>query len=230
MKPDFAASAPTAAMGPLPEWLVPVAHGLEGVTAETLSPRVPAPPSSARPSAVLMLFGEGERGPDLLITERAHTLRSHPGQLSFPGGRADSDDPDLVATALREAYEEVGLDPAAVAILGDLPRLWLPPSDTSVTTIVGWWHTPGPVGVVDEAEVARVLRVPIADLLDPAHRFTVRLSGGWKGPAFDVGDGLVLWGFTAGIVSRLFAHVGWEREWDHSRVRSRPTPATRDDP
>ncbi|MDN5853966.1 MAG: CoA pyrophosphatase, partial [Actinomycetia bacterium] len=208
----------------LPQWLSPVAEGLHGVSAETLSPRMPAPPETASPAAVLMLFGEGDNGPDILITERAHTLRSHPGQLSFPGGRADQSDGDLVTTALREAYEEVGLDPACVAVIGDLPRLWMPPSNTAVTTIVGWWRVPGPVGVVDEAEVATVLRVPIAHLLDPRNRFTVRLTGGYTGPAFDVGDGLVLWGFTAGIVIRLFALVGWVREWVDSGVRSRAAP------
>lgn len=207
----------------LPEWLRPVAEGLDGVTSQTLSPRVPAPPRTARRAAVLMLFGEGAHGPDLLITERAHTLRSHPGQLAFPGGREDPGDRDLVDTAFREAYEEVGLDPAGVTVVGELPRLWLPPSNSAVTTVVGWWHTPGPVGVVDEAEVATVLRVPLDHLLDPANRFMVRARG-WKGPAFEVGDGLVLWGFTAGIVSRLFEHVGWERPWDHSRVRERPVP------
>lgn len=212
----------------LPEWLRPVAGSLDGVTSKALSPRIPAPPRSARRAAVLMLFGEGDAGPDLLITERAHTLRSHPGQLSFPGGRVDPGDRDPIDTAFREAYEEVGLDPSGVAVIGSLPDLWLPPSNSSVTTIVAWWRTPCPVGVVDEREVASVHRVPIAHLLDPANRFTVRLSGGWKGPAFDVGDGLVLWGFTAGIVSRLFEHVGWERAWDHSRVRPRPNPPAAD--
>jgi len=219
-----------ASSNALPGWLGPVARGLHGVSAQTLSPRMPVPPATAVPAAVLMLFGEGEHGPDLLITERAHTLRSHPGQLSFPGGRADQADGDLVTTALREAYEEVGLDRDGVVVIGDLPRLWIPPSNTAVTTVVGWWQVPSPVGVVDEAEVATVLRVPIAHLLEPQNRFTVRLSGGYAGPAFDVGDGLVLWGFTAGIVSRLFAHVGWEREWDRSRVRPRPTPPATDGP
>ena len=212
----------------LPEWLRPVAGSLDGVTPQTLSPQVPSPPHTARRAAVLMLFGESESGPDLLITERAHTMRSHPGQLSFPGGRTDPQDRDAVHTAMREAHEEVGLDAAGVAVVGSLPKLWLPPSNVSVTTVVGWWHTPGPVGVVDEQEVASVLRVPLSHLLDPANRFMVRLTGGWRGPAFDVGDGLVLWGFTAGIVSRLFEHVGWEREWDHSRERPRPSPPAPD--
>lgn len=213
----------------LPEWLRPVADGLSGVTSRTLSPMMPEPPTSARRAGVLMLFGEGPDGPDLLLTERAHTLRSHPGQLSFPGGREDPGDRDLIDTAFREAYEEVGLDPAGVSVLGELPRLWIPPSNSSVTTVVGWWHTPGPVRVIDEAEVATVLRVPLARLVDPEHRFMVELSGGWKGPAFDVGEGLVLWGFTAGIVSRLFEHVGWERPWDHGRVRGRPVPGATTD-
>lgn len=212
----------------VPEWLRPVAEALDGVTAKTLSPRMPKPPRSARPSAVLMLFGDGEQGPDLLITERSHTLRSHPGQLAFPGGRVDPDDRDPIDTAFREAYEEVGLNSAGVAVLGTLPQLWLPPSNSSVTTVVGWWHTPGPVGVVDEAEVATVLRVPIEHLLDPRNRFSVRLSSGWRSPAFGVGDGLVLWGFTAGIVDRLFTHVGWEREWDRDNVRGRPVPGEGD--
>lgn len=208
----------------LPAWLRPVADGIDGISPRSLSPRIPEPPRSARSAAVLMLFGDGPSGADLLLTERAHTLRSHPGQLSFPGGREDPGDRDVVDTAFREAYEEVGLESSGVGVIGTLPRLWLPPSNSSVTTVVGWWRTPGPVRVVDEAEVASVLRVPLDHLLDPDNRFTVRLSGGWKGPAFDVGNGLVLWGFTAGIVSRLFAHVGWEREWDQDRVRARPVP------
>jgi len=211
--------------GGWPAWLVPLVDAFAGVSAEQLSRYVPPPPSSARPSAVLMLFGEGGEGgegPDLLLTERSHHLRSHAGQLSFPGGSADPEDGGPVDTALREAREEVGLDPAGVEVIGSLPALWVPPSNFAVTTVLAWWRTQGPVGVVDPTEVASVLRVPLATLTDPARRFTVRHPSGYTGPAFEVGDGLVLWGFTAGVVSRLFDVVGWGEPWDATRQRDLP--------
>jgi 8-oxo-dGTP pyrophosphatase MutT (NUDIX family) len=221
------APRPAAGRDDLPDWLHPVVDAVETVTAKQLSAVVPAPPTSARSAAVLMLFGESDGEPDLLLIERAHDMRSHPGQLAFPGGGTDPGDADPAATALREAAEEVGVDPAGVDVFGELPRLWLPPSNFGVTTVLGWWREPSPVAVVDPAEVASVFRVPIAALVDPANRFMVRHPTGWMGPAFaidtDAADReLVLWGFTAGVVSRLFAHVGWERPWDESRVRPLP--------
>lgn len=205
-----------------PGWLVPLVDVFADVKAEQLSRYAAPPPPTARPSAVLMLFAEGSDGPDLLLTERSHDLRSHPGQLSFPGGSADPGDTGPVDTALREASEEVGLDPAGVRVIGCLPALWVPPSNYAVTTVLAWWRDPGPVGVVDPSEVASVLRVPLAALTDPARRFTVRHPSGHRGPAFEVGDGLVLWGFTAAVVSRLFDSVGWGELWDVTRERDVP--------
>ena len=89
-----------------------------------------------------MLFGErSQRGPDLLLTERAHDMRSHPGQVSFPGGSIDAGETPVQA-ALREAEEETGLDPAGVEVFGELPELWLPPSNFAVTPVLGWWRHP----------------------------------------------------------------------------------------
>jgi len=206
----------------IPEWLRPLKAAAATITAAMLSRFVPEPPVSARPSAVLMLFGEQAHGPDLLLIERAHTLRSHPGQLAFPGGATDPMDVDAADTALREAYEEVGVEANGVEIFGVLPALWVPPSNFAVTTVLGWWRSPAPVDVVDPLEVAAVLRVPLPELLDPARRFSVRHPSGWRGPAFEVGDGLLLWGFTAGVVSRLFAHAGLELPWDDTRERPLP--------
>jgi 8-oxo-dGTP pyrophosphatase MutT (NUDIX family) len=211
----------------LPGWLDPVVDASRSITVEELSRWAPAPPNTARPAAVLMLFGESESGPDLLFIERAHDMRSHPGQLAFPGGAADPGDDGPADTALRESQEEVGVDPDGVVVFGALPRLWLPPSNFAVTTVLGWWREPSPVAVIDPAEVASVFRVPIDELTSPDNRFMVRHPSGWMGPAFaidtDAVDGeLVLWGFTAGLVSRLFAYVGWERAWDESRVRPLP--------
>jgi len=200
----------------LPDWVVPIRDGTRSITAEEISRFVPPEGASARKGAVLMLFGEGPQGPDLLLTERAHDMRSHPGQVSFPGGSIDATDASPTAAALREAQEETGLDPAGVEVLGTLPELWLPPSNFAVTTVVGWWKDPSPVDVVDPSEVHAVLRVPIEELLDPQHRVTVVHPMGYSGPGFLIGDSkdLILWGFTAGLVDKLFDHVGLTRPWD----------------
>jgi 8-oxo-dGTP pyrophosphatase MutT (NUDIX family) len=209
----------------LPAWLHPVREVAATMTPQMLSRHAPAPPPGARQSAVLMLFGETDGEPDVLLTERSHQLRSHPGQVSFPGGRAEPSDADPAETALREAAEEVGIDSGGVDVFATLPPLWVPPSNHAVTTVLAWWRQPHDVVAVDAREVASVLRVRVAHLMDPANRFTVRAPSGWRGPAFDLGDGLVLWGFTAGVVARVMAAVGWERPWDESREQGLPAGA-----
>lgn len=207
----------------LPAWLLPLADLLESVEPEHLAPRFPSPPEDARQAAVLMLFADGPKGPDLLLTLRASTLRAHAGQIAFPGGSSDPGDSGAVETALREAEEEVGLDPSEVHIFGQLPTLWLPPNNFAVTTVLGYWPQPRDLLPVDIGEVAEVFRAPIADLMDPTNRYTVVHPSGWRGPAFTVESAMPLWGFTAGVVSRLFAQAGWERTWDDSIIR--PLPA-----
>jgi 8-oxo-dGTP pyrophosphatase MutT (NUDIX family) len=204
----------------LPDWLQPLADVLPDVRPEDLSRFLP-PETGGRHSAVLILFGEGPNGPDVLYIERAATLRSHAGQPAFPGGAQDEGDADPVAAALREAEEEVGLDPAGVEIVGTLPDLFLPPSGFVVTPVIAWWRDPHDVHPVDEAEVAAVARVPLAELADPANRLRVTHPSGFLGPAFEVG-GMLVWGFTAGLTDRLLALGGWERPWDTSRTRELP--------
>jgi 8-oxo-dGTP pyrophosphatase MutT (NUDIX family) len=208
----------------LPDWLVPIRDGARSITAEEISRFVPPEGAGARKGAVLMLFGEGPQGPDLLLTERAHTMRSHPGQVSFPGGSIDATDDSPMAAALREAQEETGLDPAGVEVIGTLPELWLPPSNFAVTTVLGWWQDPSPVAVVDPSEVHAVLRVPIEELLDPQHRVTVVHPMGYSSPGFLIGESkdLILWGFTAGLVDKLFDHVGLTRPWNASVEQELP--------
>ena len=205
----------------LPKWLRPLQEAAETIEPEQLSGFLPPADGSARPAAVLLLFGECAHGPDVLLIERAHALRSHAGQVAFPGGAVDPGDDGPVGAALREAEEETGLSAAGVEVFGLLPALWLPPSNFAVTPVLAWWREPSTVRVVDPREVASVHRVALAALLDPANRFSIRHPSGVVGPAFEA-SGLLVWGFTAGLLSRLFRHVGWERPWDASQVRELP--------
>jgi 8-oxo-dGTP pyrophosphatase MutT (NUDIX family) len=201
----------------VPGWLQQLVDALPHVTGEQLSRFLP-PQEGGRRSAVLVLFGEGPLGPDLLFIERASTLRSHAGQPAFPGGALDDTDEGPVAAALREAQEEVGLRPDTVEVIGTLPDLWLPPSGFVVTPVLGWWRDPHHVTAVDEGEVAAVARIPLAELVDPANRIRVTHPSGYVSPAFEVRD-LLVWGFTAGLTDRLLELGGWAVPWDASRLR-----------
>lgn len=213
--------SPLLSTAGLPSWLDPVVHAAETVEPLQLSRFLPPESGAGRQSAVLVLFGEGEKGPELLLMERAGSLRSHAGQPSFPGGALDPEDGDPqgegpLRAALREAEEETGLDPRGVQLFAELPRLFIPVSDFVVTPVLGWWRTPTPVGVVDPNETARVFTVPVSDLTDPANRATAVHPRGHHGPAFLVESALV-WGFTAGVIDRILHFAGWERPWDRSR-------------
>jgi 8-oxo-dGTP pyrophosphatase MutT (NUDIX family) len=215
----------------LPGWLDPVVRAAETVRPTQLSRFLPPEDGAGRQSAVLILFGDGTReggdgrepgrGPELLLMERAGSLRSHPGQPAFPGGALDPEDGDPrgdgpLRAALREAEEETGLDPSGVQLFGVLPKLYIPVSGFVVTPVLAWWREPSPVGVVDPAETARVFKVPVSDLTDPANRVTTVHPSGHRGPAFLVESALV-WGFTAGIIDRLLHFAGWERPWDREK-------------
>jgi len=175
---------------------------------------------------VLILFGEGPAGPDVLLIEKSTALRRHAGQPAFPGGGVDPGDDYPVGTALREAQEEAGVDPAGVRVLATLQELFLGPSDNLVVPVVAWWEHPGEVEVGDTREVARVARVPLADLVNPANRFRVGHPSGFIGPAFAVAD-MVVWGFTAGLLDAILEAAGLAVPWNSGDVRSIPLPGAR---
>jgi len=197
----------------LPEELPEGPPALTPTFADTGSPR-PRPTwdaadASARPAAVLVLVFPDDRGDArLVLTERVDRGGHHSGEVSFPGGRAEPDDVDLVATALREASEEVALDvgQAGVRVLGMLPVQWIPVSNFTVTPVVAIAErrpslTPQPT------EVAAILEAPLAAFLpDGELRMVEREIRGWqlRYAAYPI-DGLNVWGMTARVLGGLGA-------------------------
>jgi len=149
----------------------------------------------------------------VLLTQRTDHLSAHPGQISFPGGRAEPEDADSVGTALREANEEVGLDAREVEVLGQLP-LYTTGTGFVVTPVVGLVRA-GVRLTADPFEVAEVFEVPLAWLMDPSHhqRHSVEIGGQqreflsipWQG--FDVAGEprrYFIWGATAAMLRNLY--------------------------
>ncbi len=215
------AAVPLVGDDAVPSWLRPmIRRSLGGPLPGILDSAARREGAGGRESAVLMLLSDGATaasGPDLLLTQRASTMRTHAGQPAFPGGVLDLGE-DAVAAALREGFEETGVDPAAVTPLVLMPRLHLPRSEFVVQPVLAHWHTPGPVFPKDPAETALVARVPIADLAAPPNRLTVSW-GTYVGPAFEVADMLV-WGFTAAIVDALLELGGWTLPWQSAHTRN----------
>lgn len=196
------------------------------------NPPFPQTEGEIRRSAVLILFGALDRVPadpaagepvpaelDLLLTRRASGMRHHAGQIAFPGGGVEPGDADVAATALREAFEETGLDPAGVEVLGTLPEIHVPVSRNLVTPVVGWWRDPSEVAA-DHTESVEVFRVPVAELLDPAargHSVLRRAGATHRGAAFKLQErfgGYTVWGFTGMLLASVFDGVGWSVPWE----------------
>lgn len=203
----------------VPDWLRTLAGAVDDITMDAFNrfrPSIAQP----RDAAVLILLGEREPGlPDVLLQLRADGLGAHSGQVAFPGGAAEPGDDGPVATALREAVEETGVDPSGVAPIALLPTLQVPVSGFVVTPVLAHWARPSRVWAVDPAESAAVRRVAIADLVDPANRVQVRhrLSG-TVSPAFLL-PGMVVWGFTAAVLTLLIEVGGWAVPWDTRDIR-----------
>jgi 8-oxo-dGTP pyrophosphatase MutT (NUDIX family) len=179
----------------LPEYLDGLRRKLKGV--ETVAA---PPPDDLKSAAVLVaLMHRKGGGLDVLYTRRSDRLASHRGQVAFPGGRFDRRDSDLMAAALRETHEEVGIPPELVRVLGTFPGRRTNATDITVTPFVGLIEG-DPVLTPDPREVADIFRVPLEALSDPRYRGSYR----WKReghtratdfPAIHYA-GQIIWGLT----------------------------------
>lgn len=210
----------------VPPWLGPVLaeHEDPGLAAlrRAASTKSMAAVDKPRESAVLVLV-EGdptatERPEDarIVLTHRSPNLRSHAGQMAFPGGKVDATDRDAVHTALREAWEETGLNPVSATPLRVIDSIGIDRTGFEVHPVLAYWHDPHELRVVDENETDAVLTVPVSELISPESRFTAGF-GDWSGPAFRVGE-FVVWGFTAGVLSHLLDAAGWSVPWEQEPV------------
>lgn len=179
---------------------------------------LPASAPEGRQAAVLVLLAEvgngdgeagreGEAGGDLemVLTRRRDDLANHPGQISFPGGRVDPGE-TLEEAAVREAVEEVALDPASVEVLGRLPAFYIPPSRFWLSAVVARWHAPHPL-IPSEREVAEIVRVRRSQLCDPERWRRVSLSSRGSSWAWQLDDDHLLWGATAIVTAVLLGLV-----------------------
>lgn len=179
---------------------------------------------AAKEAAVLVLLTgdrDAETLPDdagLLITHRSPTMRSHAGQMAFPGGRVDPEDVNAVDCALREAWEETGLDRTSVTPLAQLQSAHVRTNRNPVHPVLAYWDDPTELEATSLEETDDVFVAPISELLDPANRVMIKWFT-YKGPAFR-SNGYLIWGFTGAIIDSLLSASGWEREWDRSTARS----------
>ena len=181
-------------------WLLP------GLTAEQSRDYRRFFPSQPVAAAVLIPIVERERQLTVLLTQRATQLKNHAGQISFPGGRMEPADDGPRAAALREAREEIGLDPGFVSVAGYLPD-HIVISGFRVTPVVGFVR-PGFELLLDSVEVANTFEVPLEHLFDPDnHRSRRRLLGGGEAEieVCDIPYGEhSIWGATAGMLMTLY--------------------------
>ncbi|MDP9481662.1 MAG: CoA pyrophosphatase [Chloroflexota bacterium] len=194
-----------------PSALIPV---LTDGRARSFAPRVPA---TDRPAAVLVLIAPGADGSArVILTERPTYDGLHSGEVSFPGGKVEPEDTDVVATALREAAEEVGLDPAAagLTIVGQLDEVWIPVSQFALVPILAIADR-RPILVPSPVEVARIVAAPVSSFLpDAPIRIVERTIRDWPlrygayPVAADDGTELLVWGATARILGQLGALLG----------------------
>lgn len=182
-----------------PIWLDPVLASVK--RAQRHNP-VPDINSVLRPAAVLVLLIDDPEGPLLLLTKRTAKLRNYPSDLVFPGGAVEPGDNGPVATALREANEEVGIDPDAVNIFAMLSPIALPATGFVVTAVVGWCSRLKLTRAVNSDEVAAIVQVPLDEFAGTSIRVQ-RVGAGEEARSPMSIDGTGVGAMTAAVIDVL---------------------------
>lgn len=162
--------------------------------------------SKARQSAVLLLFSDHDNQPHLTFIKRAAGLTHHPNQIAFPGGVIEQSDKDAITTALREAQEEIGLNPSTVLPIGKLPQISIEVTGFAVTPVISYWYQPHSLSVLQPAEVEEVFTVPIEMFQQPKNQVWA-VKQNYKGPGFLI-DEKIIWGFTGTLLAQLLGSAG----------------------
>ncbi len=176
-----------------------VRAGLDRIPADALDP-----PETGRVGATLVLLRPTGDHLEITYTRRQPHLSSHPGQISFPGGRVDPGE-SIIAAALREAQEEIGLDTDGVTVLGRLPAFYIPPSRFWMSAVVALWDDPHPLRPNPD-EVAEIMTVSTETLRQPDRWRAVPLSAEGATWAWQLAPQRLLWGATA-VVTGVLLHV-----------------------
>lgn len=169
--------------------------------------RLPDMPGQPRLGGVLVVLFQKDDQTQLVLTRRRDDLNAHAGQISFPGGRKEGDEP-LRTTALREAEEEIGINSEQLEVLGELSPLYIPPTDYEVHPFVAWYT--GNLNFKRQVtEVAEIILVPLKDLLEPANQFEEpwEIRGYQVQVPFYLVDGHKVWGATAMMLSEFLERL-----------------------
>ena len=184
-------------------------HGL-------LTDRLPLHQAGQPKAAAVLIALTDEEDPGVILTRRSEDLKFHPGQISLPGGRVETGETPIQA-ALRETWEETGVPPKDVRVLGRLP-FSMPRGARSLTPVVGTVPVDVRPYAKSTTEVDSVFMPRLSELVDPANRATCYLSSTEnRGPAFAAG-GHVIWGLTAFVLDTFLATTGLSVPWDTTRI------------
>ncbi len=163
------------------------------------------PENSKKAGVIALFYPDAKLTTHLLLIHRKTYEGVHSNQIGFPGGKMESNDSDLIETALRETHEEVGVPPEEVTLIKSLSTVYIPPSNFEVQPYVGLLVNPFSF-IPEEAEVESLVEVPIVDFMDDSKIFTQKLSTSYATdidvPAFNL-NGYTVWGATAMMLSEI---------------------------